>query len=188
MNQISISLAETDADIAGCFPVMSQLRPQLQAGEFVARIRRKAAESYRLAFLRDENGQVRSVAGFRFMDRLHAGLVLYVDDLVTDGAARSRGHGDRLFDWLVAHARSAGCNALTLDSGTHRLDAHRFYLRKRCGSSVFILTCRCRTYCQQPIVRKRDCQRRIARHFRATCPRPPLPTTTRFTASRFSRR
>jgi GNAT superfamily N-acetyltransferase len=137
MNQISIALAETDADIAGCFPVMVQLRPKLLEEEFVARLRRKEAETYRLAFLRDEQGIVRSVAGFRLMDRLHAGRVLYVDDLVTDAASRSRGHGDRLFDWLVAHARSLGCMMLTLDSGTHRTDAHRFYLRKRMKISCF---------------------------------------------------
>lgn len=131
MNNTVISLAETDADIAACFPVMSQLRPQLRQKEFVARIRRKEAESYRLACVREKNGPVRCVAGFRFMDRLHAGRVLYVDDLVTDAAARSRGHGDALFDWLAKHARENQCEALTLDSGTHRVDAHRFYLRKR---------------------------------------------------------
>ena len=133
----TIALAETDADIARCFPVMAQLRPKLRADEFVARIRRMAGESYRLAFLADDTGIVRSVAGFRLTDRLHAGRVLYVDDLVTDAASRSRGHGDRLFDWLVAHARSLGCDSFTLDSGTHRVDAHRFYLRKRMKIACF---------------------------------------------------
>ena len=131
------SLATTDADITRCFPVMVQLRPSLIAEEFVARIRRKEAESYRLAFAEDETGAVRSVAGFRVMDRLHLGRALYVDDLVTDAAARSRGHGDRLFDWLVVQARALGCASLTLDSGTHRTDAHRFYLRKRMKISAF---------------------------------------------------
>lgn len=116
---------------------MVQLRPKLRGEEFVARIRRKAAESYRLAFLEDDGGNVRSVAGFRVTDRLHAGQVLYVDDLVTDAASRSLGHGDRLFDWLVAHARSLGCQSFTLDSGTHRVDAHRFYLRKRMKIACF---------------------------------------------------
>jgi GNAT superfamily N-acetyltransferase len=129
--------AESDSDIARCFPVMVQLRPNLVAGEFLARIRRKEAEGYRLAFAEDGTGTVRSVAGFRVMDRLHLGRVLYVDDLVTDAAARSRGHGDGLFDWLAAHARGLGCVSLTLDSGTHRTDAHRFYLRKRMKISCF---------------------------------------------------
>lgn len=128
---MKIFLAETDPDIARCFPVMVQLRPTLLEADFVARIRRKEAEGYRLGCLTDDNGVVRSVAGFRPMDRLHVGRVLYVDDLVTDAASRSKGYGDVIFDWLVARARELGCDSLTLDSGTHRTDAHRFYLRKR---------------------------------------------------------
>lgn len=134
---MKILLAETDAEIARCFPVIAQLRPKLVAEEFVARIRRAAPERYRLAFLEDDGGVVRSVAGFRLMERLHAGRVLYVDDLVTDETSRSRRYGDALFDWLAAHARTEGCAALTLDSGTHRVDAHRFYLRKRMKISCF---------------------------------------------------
>jgi GNAT superfamily N-acetyltransferase len=132
-----IQIAETDSDIARCFPVMQQLRPQLVAGEFAGRIRRMAGEGYRLAYLTDDADTVRAVAGFRPMERLHAGKTLYVDDLVTDSAARSRGYGDQLFDWLAAHARSLGCELLHLDSGTHRVDAHRFYLRKRMRITCF---------------------------------------------------
>lgn len=134
---MKIALAETDSEIARCFPVMVQLRPKLREEEFVARIRQKEAEGYRLAFRSDASETVRAVAGFRPMDRLHLGRVLYVDDLVTDAASRSLGHGDALFDWLVAHARALGAVSLTLDSGTHRTDAHRFYLRKRMKIACF---------------------------------------------------
>ena len=133
----SISLAETDADIARCFPVMSQLRPHLVESEFVGRVRRMQPQSYQLAFLADGSGTVRSVAGFRVMDMLFSGKTLYVDDLVTDSATRSQGHGDRLFDWLVDWARTHGCQEFSLDSGTQRVDAHRFYLRKRMKISSF---------------------------------------------------
>ncbi|MEO7414995.1 MAG: GNAT family N-acetyltransferase [Opitutaceae bacterium] len=134
---MNIRLAETDADISRCFPVMVQLRPKLAEKDFVARILRNAAEGYHLALLEDNDGVVRSVAGFRAMDRLHVGRVLYVDDLVTDAASRSRRYGDALFDWLVAHARAQHCEMFTLDSGTHRVEAHRFYLRKRMKISCF---------------------------------------------------
>lgn len=134
---MTVTLAETDPDIARCFPVMSQLRPHLRADDFVPRVRRMmAAENYRLAFA-TEDAEVRAVAGFRPMEMLYAGRTLYVDDLVTDATHRSRGHGDRLFDWLVAHARQAGCETLHLDSGTQRVDAHRFYLRKRMKIACF---------------------------------------------------
>lgn len=145
MSNPAIALAETDIDIARCFPVMSQLRPHLIETEFVARVRRMQAEAYQLAFLADPSGTVRSVAGFRRMQMLFSGKTLYVDDLVTDAAARSRGHGDQLFDWLVAYARANGCDEFSLDSGTQRVDAHRFYLRKRMKISSFHFSLRLTT-------------------------------------------
>ena len=137
MTSTPISLALTDSDIARCFAVMAQLRPHLIEADFVDRIRQMQADKFQLAFLEDELGVVRSVAGFRIMEKLHSGRTLYVDDLVTDADSRSKGHGDRLFDWLVAKARALGCDEFSLDSGTQRVDAHRFYLRKRMKVSAF---------------------------------------------------
>ena len=124
-------LADTDADILRCFAVLSELRPHLVESEFVARVRRQQGESgYQLAFIA-EAGSDAAVSGFRIAEFLAWGKILYVDDLVTAGGARSRGHGRRLMEWLVARAREAGCGQLHLDSGVQRFDAHRFYLRER---------------------------------------------------------
>lgn len=110
---------------------MRQLRTHFEDGEkFVAQVERQRAEGYRMAFLEDGGG-VRAVAGYRILESLYSGRFCYVDDLVTDEAARSLGYGGALFDWLVAEARGAGCAALELDSGVQRFAAHRFYLTKR---------------------------------------------------------
>ena len=137
---MDIRLAATDADIERCFPVMAELRPHLRAEDWVARVRRQERGGYRLAFLVD-NGAVRAVAGFRTLEFLAWGKILYIDDLVTAGAERSRGHGGALFDWCVALAQREGCDELHLDSGVQRFDAHRFYLRKgmRISSHHFAL-------------------------------------------------
>jgi len=137
MNPSPIILAQTDPDIVRCFPVMLQLRTHLVETEFVSRVRRMQQQGYQLALLADTTGTVRSVAGFRIMELLYSGKTLYVDDLVTDSGTRSQGYGDRLIDWLVEFARSNGCNEFSLDSGTQRVDAHRFYLRKRMKISSF---------------------------------------------------
>ena len=127
----SPTLARTDAEILSCFPVMAELRPHLAEAGFLDRVRRQQRESgYELAFIA-ENGNVKAVAGFRIAEFLAWGRILYVDDLVTTGVERSRGHGQRLFEWLVARAREAGCAEFHLDSGVQRFDAHRFYLRHR---------------------------------------------------------
>ena len=126
----TIRLAMTDEEIERCYPVMRQLRPHVPEGEFLPIVRRQEAGGYYLAFLESE-GAVQAVSGFRFLENLAGGRVLYVDDLVTDAETRSRGHGGRLFAWLVERAREAGCNHLELDSGVQRFDAHRFYLVNR---------------------------------------------------------
>ena len=126
-----IEEACTPEAIARCFPVMRQLRTHfVDEKNFVAQVERQRAEGFRLAFLEDSGG-VRAVAGYRMSESLFAGRYCYVDDLVTDAAARSLGYGGALFDWLVAEARAAGCAKLDLDSGVQRFAAHRFYFTKR---------------------------------------------------------
>ncbi len=131
-----VRLAETAEDIMRCFPVMAHLRPHLIAEEFVERVKAQQAEGYLLAYLVDEGGAV-AVAGFRVMEMLASGRTLYVDDLVTDESRRSRGHGKVLMDWLQAYAREAGCETFSLDSGTHRQEAHAFYFRERMRVTSF---------------------------------------------------
>ncbi len=125
-----IRLAETDGEIIACLPVMRQLRTDLAEAGFLRRIRLQQSGGYQLCYLA-EDGLVRSVAGFRLMENLASGRVLYVDDLVTDSGARSKGFGQQLLDWLLKEAKAAGCDTLELDSGVQRFDAHRFYLRNR---------------------------------------------------------
>ncbi|HYQ92718.1 MAG TPA: GNAT family N-acetyltransferase, partial [Candidatus Competibacteraceae bacterium] len=123
---MNIQVAETESDIRRCFAVMKQLRTHLEEAEFVNRVQRQhAAFGYALAFLEDQ-GQIKTVAGFRMSENLCDGKYLYVDDFVTDASARSHGYGDRLFDWLVEYARQHHCQVLQLDSGVQRFEAHRF--------------------------------------------------------------
>ena len=126
----SIAIAITDDDIRACHPVMVQLRPLVSLEDLVVRVRRQEPQGYRLAAGRAD-GRVVACAGFRLTESLVAGRHVYVDDLVTDAEVRSHGHGNAMFDWLVAFARAEGCAHLTLDSGVQRFGAHRFYLRNR---------------------------------------------------------
>ena len=125
-----IDIADSDDDIARCCPIMRQLRTHVEEADFVPRVRRQQTAGYQLAYL-EEGGQVRSVTGFRFLENLAAGRILYVDDLVTDSTCRSQGLGKVLFAWLVERASREGCRYLELDSGVQRYDAHRFYLASR---------------------------------------------------------
>jgi GNAT superfamily N-acetyltransferase len=127
---------ETDAETASTFPVMRQLRPHLAEGGYVEQVRRMRGEGYRLAAVLD-GGRVECVAGFRVIEMLHWGRLLYVDDLVTAEDARSKGHGKLVLHWLADRAREEGCERLQLDSGVQRGDAHRFYFREGMSISAY---------------------------------------------------
>jgi len=55
----------------------------------------------------ESDGEVRAVAGYRFLEKLLSGRFLYVDDLVTREIDRSQGYGGQLFDWLIEQARES---------------------------------------------------------------------------------
>lgn len=134
---MAVEIAVEPKSIARCFAVMQELRPLLTgAEEFVARVVEQQREGFELAYLQHD-GQVVTVAGFRVRHMLASGLTMYVDDLVTGAAFRSRGHGKTMLDWLIALARERGCETFSLDSGTHRQDAHAFYFRERMRVTSF---------------------------------------------------
>ena len=93
-------------------------------------------QGYKLVCLQDGDVVV-AVAGFRVMEMLATGRTLYVDDLVTDVEQRSRGYGKAMLEWLQAYAQEAGCETFSLDSGTHRHEAHAFYFRERMRVTSF---------------------------------------------------
>lgn len=123
-----IKIAETDKEIADCFPTMQQLRLDLVETAFVALVRELMHEGFQLAYLREQ--QVACVAGFRISKNLFLGKYLYVDDLSTLDSQRSKGHGEKMMIWLRDLAQSEGCNAIHLDSGVQRHRAHKFYLNR----------------------------------------------------------
>jgi GNAT superfamily N-acetyltransferase len=129
VSNVFIGRALHAEQIANCFAVLAELRPQLDAGSFVSTIQHLMAVSqFELAYLDD--GGIKAVAGYRISEWLHAGKYLEIEDLVTASSARSKGYGGALFDWLSAEAANRGCRQLRLLSGVKRTDAHRFYLRK----------------------------------------------------------
>ena len=134
---ITIAIASDDEQILATRDVMLQLRPSLPSREYLLTVRRMMlADGYRLVALH-ENGDVRAVAGYRFMEMLYCGKILYVDDLNTDQAHRSRGFGKALLDWLKSEARANGCAQLHLDSGVQRENTHRFYFREGLTISAY---------------------------------------------------
>lgn len=116
--------------IDDALPVLAELRPNLTAESFVAVYTEGLPQGLRFS-AGYVDGQCVVVAGWRIIALTHHGRKLYVDDLSTTASKRSTGAGKAMLDHLAEVARAAGCTVIDLDSGTHRLDAHRFYFREK---------------------------------------------------------
>jgi ribosomal protein S18 acetylase RimI-like enzyme len=126
---IEIQAAQSEADVAACFPVMQVLRPHLaDAAELVARVRRQSEQGYRLLAAWSSDLVV-GAAGYRMQENLIRGRFCYVDDLVVADTHRRVRIGARLLDAVADRAREAGCLRLTLDTGLDNLLGQRFYFR-----------------------------------------------------------
>ncbi len=108
-------------------PLPRTLRPHLPA-EYEGYLRTMFAEGAAMAVLH-HSGAPRALAVYRMQHTTFHGLRFYLDDLVTDAAARGQGLGGALLDWCIRTAREAGCDTFALDSGVQRAAAHRFYFR-----------------------------------------------------------
>jgi GNAT superfamily N-acetyltransferase len=100
---------------AGAFRLIVQLRPHLDAEEYLRRVRRQSHAGYELAgAFRD--GVMIGVLGMRPVHTLMRGAHLHVDDIVIDESERKSGGGRALMDYAEADARARGMTAVFLDA------------------------------------------------------------------------
>ncbi len=108
--------------------VHRQLRPQLPQ-DYLARMQEVFANGAEMAVAAADK-EVLGVTVFRILEKTFCGRELYCDDLVSDEKQRSKGVGHALMQYMENICRERGCAVLTLDSGTHREQAHKFYFRE----------------------------------------------------------
>lgn len=132
-------------------PALQLLRPAYAtAAELSTAITLQRQDGYRLVGVFEAGDSIAaSVAGFRLAHTLSWGRHIYLDDLSTLPAFRSRGYGAALLSWLAAEADRLQCDSLQLDSGldASRKSAHRLYFNAgyRINSFHFERSCRAET-------------------------------------------
>ena len=131
-----VEVSPGDARLSDVYPVLHELRTELSEQAFQDLYEEGYGEGYRVVGLFDD-GECRAAAGYHLSHGFMHGRFMYVDDLVTADAHRSKGYGRAMNEHLFEIARRHGCNTVQLDSGTQRKDAHRFYLRERYDITSF---------------------------------------------------
>jgi GNAT superfamily N-acetyltransferase len=130
IDHISILECKTQEEIESTYLIMQQLRPNVAAKDYFSRVNAlMKEEKFRLFGAFDEKNQCVGVLGFQVQKRLSLGDIIYLADLVTDEAYRSRGIGSRLLNVVKQEAASQNIDAIVLDSGLQRKKAHEFYQR-----------------------------------------------------------
>ncbi len=129
-NGIVLRHAHGPEELTACFPVISQLRPDLKGvEEWVERASDMSTEGYRV-LAAWENDRVVAIAGYRRMENLIHDHFLYVDDLVTAEDERGKGLGSALLTELSAIGIDEYCGRLVLDTAATNESARRFYKRE----------------------------------------------------------
>jgi GNAT superfamily N-acetyltransferase len=113
--------------LAAAEGVHRQLRPHI--ANYAGRMREVLAAGAEMA-VAVEDGKVKGVTVFRILEKTHSGRDLYCDDLVTDETQRSTGVGQALMRYMEGVCQERACDTFSLDSGTWRQQAHKFYFRE----------------------------------------------------------
>jgi GNAT superfamily N-acetyltransferase len=132
MNVVAVSNEQgeiTNTDLlSAAETVHRQLRPHLPQG-YVERMKQVFAGGAEMA-VAVADGKVAGITVFRILEKTHSGRDLYCDDLVTDETRRSTGVGHALMQYMETVCRERQCDTFSLDSGTQRQQAHKFYFRE----------------------------------------------------------
>ncbi|PGB04685.1 GNAT family N-acetyltransferase [Bacillus toyonensis] len=120
----------TEAQLHEVLPVLQQLRTQLSEEEAGFLFRKMKEENYKLFSLRNEDDEVVSLAGVAICTNFYNKKHVFVYDLVTVEAHRSKGYGNVLLSYIENWGKENGCESIDLTSAFPRIDAHRFYERE----------------------------------------------------------
>lgn len=121
--------AESDAEVAACFPVIALPRHALTCYDaLVGRVERQRGGGYRtFAAWRDETA---AIACCRIEENLIHRKLVYVDDLLTVESERRDGVGAQLLDAVGSYGREQGCHRPTLRAAPDYVLAYRFAIAR----------------------------------------------------------
>ena len=124
-----VCTAREESEVRRCWKAYKELRPHLRSeDEFVERWRVQTREGFQIVYIPDGD-IVPAAAGYRFLNTLAWGHILYVDDLVAIATRHKTGLGSTLLQYLQEEGRQRRCDAVHLDTGYRRHLAHLAYLR-----------------------------------------------------------
>jgi GNAT superfamily N-acetyltransferase len=124
--------AKTKADIEICKEAILEFRGNLDPKTVVDQVFQMInQEGFELVYIPNaENTKAGAFIGYRTINMLRTGPMIYVDDLFTFSEFRGLGYAGALLDFVANEAANEGIKSIHLDSGYALHTAHRLYLNK----------------------------------------------------------
>lgn len=126
MTDTTIEQLTSEEEFVEAYPVMKQLRTDIDEPTYLERLRSAQSTGYRMFAMRAHD-EIVALAGILIRTNLFDGKLLWVDDLVTVSEYRSQGYGQQLLEFIAKWGTERDCDVMGLASGFQRSDAHRFY-------------------------------------------------------------
>jgi GNAT superfamily N-acetyltransferase len=126
------SKAKTKADIEFCKEAILEFRKNLDPETVVDQVFQMITqEGFELVFIPNAaHTKAGAFIGYRVINLLRTGPMIYVDDLFTFSGCRGKGYAGALLDHVATRAAGQGIKTVHLDSGYELHTAHRLYLNK----------------------------------------------------------
>ncbi len=119
------------------YDVVKQLRETLSYREFEDLIYDMRHMDYKMFGIMQREKLI-SYAGVAVQTNLYHKRHLYVFDLVTDEAHRTKGYGKMMLEYLQDYAKTCMCENIVLSSGFAKEKAHEFYERNGFEKRSFV--------------------------------------------------
>ena len=123
---MTVSELTSEEEFRNAFDVLRDFRGHLTEAAYLEQVEEMGKQGYRMFGLRD-SGRLVAVAGVRIISNFRWGRHLWVYDLVTGAADRSKGYGGELLGWLEEFALRNGCALVALSSDVSKSETHRFF-------------------------------------------------------------
>ena len=135
---MKIIKAKTVEDIEFAAEAILAFRPNLDPETYVEQVLLlMKGENFELAYIpSNENKKAAAFVGYRTMNMLRTGKIIYIDDLFTLPEYRGKGFAGGLLNYVEQQALINNIGAVHLDSGFSLHPAHRLYL-----STGYFLAC-----------------------------------------------
>jgi GNAT superfamily N-acetyltransferase len=115
-----------DITVEDAYDILKDVEPDIPKSEFLEKYHSMLSGSVKVYGLFDKYGVLCTISVVSIQENDCYGKYLYLYDLVTEPNRRNKGYGKEMLNFLHNFAIYNNCEKITLNSGLHRTNEHKF--------------------------------------------------------------